>query len=280
VALSGLALTAKMTAAARALECRRADRLFDDPLAAMLAGKSGFALLERWRLPGAPLQDPLVGPRTRFFDDLVVEAVAGGIRQVVILASGMDTRAFRLALPADTVLFELDLPQLHAEKSALLRGAGVDPRCRRVVVGGDLESSAWPQVLVAAGLEPSAPSVFLLESLSWCLSERSLVCILDAAASLAPAASRLGIDILSSDFLRNPELLPLLELATAHGVYWQFGTNDPVRFLAARGWTAAALDALALGERYGRRPPAPLTHGPAAAATVVAPQYVLSADRA
>jgi methyltransferase (TIGR00027 family) len=278
VGLSGLALTAKMMAAARALESRRADRLFEDPLAEALAGESGFALMERWRLPGAPLENPSVGPRTRFFDDLVREGVASGIGQVVLLGAGMDTRAFRLALGAETTVFELDEAELLAEKRELLERERAAPGCRRVAVAADL-AGQWPAALLAAGFDAAAQSVFLVEALSWCVGEAALRLLLDATAELAPAGSRLGIDILSSDFLRSPSLLPLLELATANGVYWQFGTNDPVGFLAEHGWSAAALDAAALARRYGRWPPPGTSEVAAAAAAAAMPEYVLAAER-
>ena len=92
----GLAATGRLTAAGRAVESRRGDRLFEDPLAAALAGEEGFRLMEQWRLPGMPEENPTIAPRTRFYDDLVVDAVADGLGQVVLLAAGMDARAFRL----------------------------------------------------------------------------------------------------------------------------------------------------------------------------------------
>jgi hypothetical protein len=140
------AMTAKLAAAGRAVESRRPDRLFDDPLAGALAGDEGLRWLEQWRLPGMPVENPTIGPRTRFFDDLVVAAVADGVRQVVLVAGGMDTRAFRLALPADTVTFELDQPAVLAEKQEVFGpGAGGTHRSAgdgsgrppgRVVAGG------------------------------------------------------------------------------------------------------------------------------------------------
>jgi methyltransferase (TIGR00027 family) len=113
-----LIMTAKVTAARRAAESRRPDRVFEDPLAAVLAGEEGFAWMAEWRLPGTPAENPTIGARTRFFDDLVIGAVGGGTRQVVLVGAGMDTRAFRLALPAEAVVFELDQEALLAEKQA------------------------------------------------------------------------------------------------------------------------------------------------------------------
>ena len=101
MAISGVGMTAKMAAAGRALESRRPDRLFDDPLAQALAGEDGFRWMQELRPPGSPAENPSIGPRTWFFDQLVTRAADDGFGQVVLLAVGMDTRAFRLA-PSST----------------------------------------------------------------------------------------------------------------------------------------------------------------------------------
>ena len=113
-------LTSRWVAAARARESERADRLFDDPLAAAFAGPEGFAWLDRLEpvtLPGTP--GPGLGPglyvtvRTRFFDDFLVGASRSiGTRQVVLVAAGMDARAFRLDWSPGTRLYELDRPEV------------------------------------------------------------------------------------------------------------------------------------------------------------------------
>jgi methyltransferase (TIGR00027 family) len=167
VGLDGLSSTGRLTAAGRAVESRRADRLFEDPLAEALAGEDGFRLMERWRLPGMPLENPTIGPRTRYYDDLVLEAVADGLGQVVLVAAGMDTRAFRLPLPAQAIVFELDRPEVLREKQAVLDRHHAEPRCGRVMVGLDLTEDDWPQALTRAGFSDAAPAIFIAEGLSW-----------------------------------------------------------------------------------------------------------------
>ncbi|MEP6594060.1 MAG: class I SAM-dependent methyltransferase, partial [Acidobacteriota bacterium] len=100
-------------AASRALETESTDPLYRDPLARQLAGEAGFAMLGAMRaaigLPMSTAADPYLTIRTRYFDDALRETVRDeSVRQVVILASGMDTRAFRLEWPEDLVLFEVD----------------------------------------------------------------------------------------------------------------------------------------------------------------------------
>jgi len=225
----GLAATGRLTAAGRAVESRRADRLFEDPLAEALAGEEGFRLMEQWRLPGMSEEQATItiGPRTRFWDDLVIEAVADGLRQVVLLAAGMDTRAFRLPLPAEAIVFELDVPELLEQKQTTLEQQQAEPRCRRVVVAADLCEDGWPQALTAAQFDTARPAVFIAEGLSWYPTEEENARLLDDLASLAAPLSRLGIDIVSRDFLENSAVVPFFEFTAAHGIRWQFGTNDP-----------------------------------------------------
>ncbi len=140
------------------MESRRADRLFEDPLAEALAGEEGFRLMEQWRLSGMPQENPTIAPRTRFYDDLVIEAVAEGLGQIVLLAAGMDTRAFRLPLPAQATVFEVDLPELLEQKQAILEDEHAAPRCHRIAVPADLADDDWPQALTTAGFDNAAPA--------------------------------------------------------------------------------------------------------------------------
>lgn len=273
----GLGVTAKMTAAARAFESERSDRLLADPLAAALAGEQGRALMREWRLPGTPVENPTLAARTRFYDDLLLASVAHGARQIVLLGAGMDTRAFRLELPADAVVFELDEPGVLEDKEAVLTREAATPRSRRAVVAVDLNDRGWPQTLLAAGFDPSAASFFSVEALSWCLTQDQVSALLDALASLATPESVLGIDMLSADYLRNPALIALLPLATSLGVYWRFGTNDPVRFLAEHGWRARRFRVDELARRHGRWPPAGVDELAADRGAAAAPDYALEA---
>jgi methyltransferase (TIGR00027 family) len=128
-----VAQTSRWMAAARARESERPYRLFDDPLAPALAGPEGFAWLQRMqpvpRFGGLALYVVL---RTRFFDDFLGHACWGaGARQVVLLAAGMDARAFRLNWPPRTRLYELDRPEVLLAKDEILARAQARPACER-----------------------------------------------------------------------------------------------------------------------------------------------------
>ena len=102
--------------------------------------------------------------RTHFFDAHFAGAVAAGIRQVVILASGLDSRAYRLDWPAGTTVYEIDQPKVLEYKSATLAAHGATPSADRHEVAIDLRQD-WPAALIAAGFDPKAPTAWLAEGL-------------------------------------------------------------------------------------------------------------------
>ena len=264
--MDSVGLTSRLVAAARARESERADRLFDDPLAAAFAGPEGFAWLDRLEpvtLPGTP--GPGLGPglyvtvRTRFFDDFLVGASRSiGIRQVVLVAAGMDARAFRLDWSAGTRLYELDRPEVLSAKDAVEDHPGIQPSCERHTVGVDLEQP-WAQALLDAGYEVQEPSVWLIEGLLFYLSPTTVRTLLEVVSSLASEGSRLGMDLVNRELLTSPVMWPLLGTFARRGVAGCFGTNDPETLLADHGWEARVTQP---GEREAnyRRWPYPVVH--------------------
>ncbi|WKX69512.1 SAM-dependent methyltransferase [Streptomyces sp. XD-27] len=254
--LDPVARTARLTAAARARESARDDRLFDDPLAAVLAGDTGRALL-------APLGDAsVIAVRTRFFDDAVTRLFRTGtdtgtdLRQLVLLAAGMDTRAYRLDLPADTVLFELDRPELLDLKARLLAGVPAPapvPRCIRRTVGVDLADD-WPAALAAAGFHPHRPTCWLAEGLTPYLEESAVHRLLDRITALSAPGSHLLTDFVGRSLLESPRARPMLEALARSGAAWHFGTEEPELLLGDRNWRAEVTRVAVAGRAMGRRP--------------------------
>ena len=151
--LSPVSRTAVGVAALRAYESSRPDRLFEDPYAAAFAeaGRAALPRTEDGHARLGALMYPQVVVRTRFFDDYLL---GGGCTQVVLLAAGLDARAFRLAWPPGTRLFELDLPEVLAFKDDVLAAHGATPACERVVVPADLRED-WATALREAGFDPA-----------------------------------------------------------------------------------------------------------------------------
>lgn len=256
--MTPVGLTSRWTAASRALESQRADRLFADPHARALAGEEGFSLLaqaDRFR-PAAPTgdPDPYLAIRTRFFDDALRDA-ARGIPgpQVVLLAAGMDSRAFRLDWPDGTVLYEVDRPEVFDCKEAILRDRGAEPECDRRIVPADLRHD-WTGALLAAGFQADRPGAFLVEGLLVYLEEPAVVELLATLAGVGCSGSWLGADVVDRSLLESPFLTAHLEHLNALGCPWRFGTAEPEQFFGRQGWAATVVQPGEPGAHYGRWP--------------------------
>ena len=190
-----VAQTSRGMAAARARESERHYRLFEDPLAAALAGPESFAWLDRMEPSTARFGGPAlyVVVRTRFFDDFLLYASWGaGVRQVVLVAAGMDARAFRLNCPSETRLHEVDRPEVLTVKNEILTRTNTRPACERRVIGVDLGQPSWSEALLAAGYVGWEPSVWLMEGLLFYMSETTVRKLLDVIDTLAAPRSLLG----------------------------------------------------------------------------------------
>jgi methyltransferase (TIGR00027 family) len=164
--------TATMVAANRALANDAG--LIDDPFAAPLVRAVGIDVYTRLVNGAIPVSDDAgfdparmgrgMAVRTRFYDRFFVDATRSGIRQAVILAAGLDARAYRLPWPQGTVLYEVDLPEVIDFKTSTLRGLGAAPTVERRTVAVDLRDD-WPAALRAAGFDPQAPSAWSAEGL-------------------------------------------------------------------------------------------------------------------
>jgi methyltransferase (TIGR00027 family) len=255
-------LTALLVAAARAREHERPDRLFSDPYAAALAGEEGTGLLaDVERDSGDTRSNPYLSIRVRFFDDLLLQAVSSaGTQQVVLLAAGMDTRAFRLPWPAGTEVYELDRPGVLASKDAILESMGALPRCTRHRLDVDL-AQPWGQALQDAGFDRHAPSIWLAEGLFQYLDDVAALHVMSQAAQLAAAGSVMGANLVSAAFLVHPATQAFRDVFARLGAPWQWGTDEPEAFFAQYGWRATVTIPGEEGANFGRWP-WPVTRDP------------------
>lgn len=251
--MDALGATSKWIAAARAIESLRSDRLFYDPYAADLAGASGARLFEDLDKAGG--HSAFLAIRTRFFDDFAL-AGTSSLRQIVLLAAGMDVRAFRLPWPSGTTLYELDQPDVLAHKEAILRERGASTSCARRVVGTDL-AGRWTRDLVAAGFDRRAPAVFLVEGLTAYLSAPAVEAMLADLRRIAAPASMLGLDFVGQSFLDSATTTTFLARLADHGCRWSFGTDNPGALLARLGWNATVTVPGAPEANWGRWPSTP-----------------------
>ena len=178
-----------------------------------------------------------VAIRTRFFDDFVFSVNQAGIRQAVIVAAGMDTRAFRLCWKAGTTVYEMDQPELLRLKDEILAERRAEPQCVRKTIGIDLERE-WDTTLKEAGFTQNEPSVWLLEGLLFYLEDSTVHNILAQLSELAAPGSSLGVDFINESYLTSPWTQEPLSAMAQLGMAWRSGTEDPEALLAGHGWQA------------------------------------------
>jgi len=266
---AGVGKTALGVALVRAAESQRTDRLFDDPYAeAFLAAAPGaFDVEQRAAVAGT---DDMASwgaafwshavIRTRFFDDYLVGAAANGIRQVVLLAAGLDTRAFRLRWQDAVRLYELDFPEVLAFKERVLTERTAVARCERNTIGVDLRND-WTAPLLQAGLRTAEATAWLAEGLMIYLTAEEAATLLIKVGALSAAGSRVAfeVDSLGTNAMRDEaRRAPAMQ---QYAQLWKGGLPDAPRWLAEHGWRAEVRDRAAVTVDYGRTPAGPSTGG-------------------
>jgi len=250
---SSVGATATAVAASRAMASKGPDALLDDPFADPLVravGLEHFVKMVDGEI--AIDDDPLLNPRTmneqiavrtRFFDTFFTSAAAEGIRQAVILASGLDTRAFRLPWPADTAVFEVDQPEVIAFKGATLSRLGAAPRATLKTVGIDLRGD-WPTALKDAGFDPGEPTAWIAEGLLVYLPPEAQDRLFDNITALSAPGSRVATEhmdmkSLPEDFARllterSRKLGSEIDLAD---LFYDGERHSAGDYLTSHGWT-------------------------------------------
>ncbi|MFF5107717.1 SAM-dependent methyltransferase [Streptosporangium sp. NPDC000509] len=248
---TGVSRTAVVITQAREAESARPDRLFDDPLAGPLADAAG-------RITGISEAGRHAAEhfvlRTRFFDDRLREAAEAGLRQVVLLAAGLDTRAFRLKWPEGTRLFEVDLPDLISFKEKALADQRARPACDRAVVPADLREG-WPSALLSAGLDPDAPTAWLIEGVLMYLTPDEAGRVLGRVSELSPPGSRLAVEHVNKAYAELPQMRPAMGRLASTRAAWRSAVEDPSAWLARYGWRATVTHQAGLARALGRPVP-------------------------
>ncbi len=271
--------TALMVAAARAVETASPNALIRDEYADILVSSAGPA----WRRLASPdlewLGDDGHGRRahrvacnyqavrTHFFDEYFSAAVGGGIRQVVLLAAGLDARAYRLDWPAGTTLYEIDQPKVLAYKASTLQSHGARPKASRHAVPVDLRDD-WPAALIAAGFDRRQPTAWLAEGLLPYLPIDAQNRLFQKLTALSELGSQIAVEafhIGSADterrkaarrarWLRMRDRLGL-DINVETLTYSDGERPDAAKWLACHGWQVQAADNADEMARLGRRIP-------------------------
>ena len=199
--------TATMVAAARAIATKADNPVIEDRFAEPLVRAVGVEFFTRWADGDIDAADvdhdesswklghmpDAMAARTRFFDAFFRDATQAGIRQAVILASGLDARAYRLAWPAEMTVFEIDQPEVIEFKATTMAGLGAAPKADLRTVAIDLRQD-WPTALVEAGLNTHRPTAWIAEGLFGYLPPAAQDALLDNITALSAKGSRLACE--------------------------------------------------------------------------------------
>jgi methyltransferase (TIGR00027 family) len=287
---SSVGATATMVAAARALASREPDPLIDDPYAAALVRAVGvdfFTRLVDGEIPlstiegdGPRLMADVMAVRTRFFDDFFIGVGAAGIRQAVILASGLDSRPYRLPWPQGTTVYEIDQPKVIEFKSTTMTEIGATPSAERRTVAIDLRED-WPAALRRSGFDETQPTAWSAEGLLVYLPPEAQDRLFDNITALSAPGSQLATEY-------HPDGgASLAERSKSMRAQWQqhgfdvdlsklsySGERNPVvDYLTDHGWQVSARSRPEVFADYGREFPdteelAPLRNSLAVIATL------------
>jgi len=265
---SSVGATATMVAAQRALSNR--EGLIDDPFAEPLVRAVGLDFFVR-ALDGDIVfedADPEFNMRraaegmtvrTRWFDKLFTDAATAGVRQAVILAAGLDARAYRLDWPDGTTVYELDQPEVIDFKTKTLAGLDAKPRANRLTVAIDLRDD-WPKALLDNGFDPTQPTAWIAEGLLIYLPPEAQDLLFDRINELSAPGSRVatehipdvsmfsdersqqisermkkyGSDIEIGDLIYHGERSHVIEYLTGHG--WDVTSQTMREAYAANGF--------------------------------------------
>ena len=234
--LAAVGATAVTVALCRAAESEREQPWFADPLATYVANTAEPARDTTPR-PGLAFW---VAVRTRFLDELLLDATHTRVRQIVLLGAGLDARAIRLDFPDDVTCYEVDRSSVHELKTRLLKQAHLTARCERRVVVADLASSDWLAALQAQGWRSDAPTCWIAEGLLIYLKPAPRDSLLRQLAAASAPGSRLGITATSS------------ARAADVGI-WESGVDgDAAQWLQDLGWSAEVSTLPEAAAAFGR----------------------------
>jgi methyltransferase (TIGR00027 family) len=269
---SSVGATATMVAAARALASAENDAIINDPFAAQLVRAVGLdffvRLIDGDVVPEADdrserdlqLETDSIAVRTRFFDDFFLNAARDGIRQSVILAAGLDARAYRLAWPPGSVVYEVDQPKVVEFKSTAMSSLGAAPTTDRRTVSIDLRED-WPAALRRGGFNVTQPTSWSAEGLLMYLPPDAQDRLFDNITELSAPGSKLATEFHRDDSVRtmtdraaqfNQRWANLGCDIDLSGLFFDGERSNVVDYLTDRGWQVTTRPRREFFTDYGR----------------------------
>jgi methyltransferase (TIGR00027 family) len=234
-AITHVSDTARWTALHRATESARADALFSDPLAERLAGEHGRAIVAR--VPRTTRNGWWLVARTKIIDDAIAAAITQGCDRVLNLAAGLDTRPYRLDLPADLTWVEADLPALLSEKTQLL--ADQTPRCQLTRSAVDLADTHARDAFFDAALDGATKALVLTEGLLMYLEDRDVAALSEAIKRPEVAWWMVEFAFPALQKMMNKKMAGMLQNAP-----FKFAPENGLAYFEHRGWRTVEVESL------------------------------------
>ncbi|MEN6603888.1 MAG: SAM-dependent methyltransferase, partial [Bryobacteraceae bacterium] len=248
--------TAVVVAQMRAVESSRPDRVIEDPLAAELVAAAGIPGVDSVGLStiqSVPMLSRIyaaVVHRTRFLDDHLLDAIGSGCGQVVVLAAGLDSRAFRLGCAA--TFFEIDLENVLEFKEPVVATKELGAT-RRTVIAEDLTDKSWTDKLITAGFDPSVQTAWIAEGILMYLTDTQNDALMAAIAGLSVAGSYLMFVTNGPGWLADGHSRQLKQAVDSAGFGFQSHLDEPENWLTRFGWNVHEVVTLEqVGHRLGR----------------------------
>lgn len=250
--------TAVAVAKFRAIETTRPDRLFSDPLAEVLVaeagmpGTDGITLEAIGMIPMLRRVYDATVFRTRFLDDHVLSAVEDGCCQIVLLAAGLDTRAYRLPVGDGAAFFEIDFERMLDFKNNALERHNVRPLTNRIAVAADLTED-WGDRLIAGGFDPSVQTIWMAEGILMYFTLAQNDALLTTISKLSAPRSRFLFAANGPGWLTDTASKDLRAVVEQAGVAFKSHVDDPGSWLSPAGWDVRTVDTLEnYGAQFGR----------------------------
>ena len=273
---SSVGATATMIAAGRAMATKDPRRLIDDPFAEplvravgldlfvkMIDGSVDFSTFENASPARRDAIINVVALRTKYFDEYLLAAGDAGVRQVVILASGLDSRAYRLQWPPGTAVYEVDQPEVIEFKTTTMAGMDAQPTATRRTVPIDLRAD-WPTALRAAGLDAQAPTAWLAEGLLIYLPPEAQDRLFDNITAMSAAGSTIATEYVPGLTDLDPERVRERTAAFREHIdidmpslVYTGERSHVVEYLRSKGWDAVGTPRAELYNRDGLELPDP-----------------------
>jgi methyltransferase (TIGR00027 family) len=268
---SSVGATATMVAAARAVASVGANPIINDPFAAPLVRAVGLDFFRRLvdgdidpsasedgSAKDMALETDSMAVRTRFFDDFFLNAARDGVRQSVILAAGLDARAYRLAWPTGSVVYEVDQPKVVEFKTTAMQNLGAAPAADRRTVSIDLRDD-WPAALRSSGFDVTQPTAWSAEGLLMYLPPEAQDRLFDNITGLSAPGSKLATEY-------HPDSGPTMTQRAQEfndkwaklgcdvdlsGLFYDGERTNVVDYLSDRGWQVSTRKRRELFGDYG-----------------------------